>query len=433
MRRTGRSTSRTVLALLLGVVALAAAATGCTEEGLTGVEGEEPPGQAADAVSVSVPVDQLPLWRDTTYTGFATVGDSPFILVADQPPLRARPLFRIGNVPDSVGGQVVDSTGDMYLQVVADTARSQFSGDSATLELYALSRDFSSDRATWELASEGSPWDSAGGDLSSRLADLRFRRGTEADTAAPETLRMTFHGDPDSLISAWSESGRVPPLALLLRGEGNRMVIRNMAIELDAKNADMDSLEQIRAGMSTSTFIHDPDLPSVGQKLRAGGLPSSRFYFVFRPPDSIESVPIRGAQVNRAELVFHPVSEANSPFRPPVLLSALPTRLLADPFELGARTPIGDPIGAQNTRSGVVALDPDSLSAGRPLRIRVTDLIQSFADAPGDSIDQFEVGLRPVPDGQDLGFWDFGSAEAAEGMRPELRILITPSTDFVLP
>lgn len=412
---------------------MAAAAAGCTEEGLTGVEGEEPPGQAADAVSVSLSVDQLPVWRDTTYTGFATIDDSPFLLAADQPPLQSRSLIEIGNVPDSIDGQAVDSTGSMYLRVVADTGRSAFSGDSATLQLYSLSRNFRADEATWEQASEGTPWDSAGGDLADRLAELRFRFGAEADSLASDTLRMPFGGDPDSLITAWADAGRVPPLALLMRGDGNRMVVRQVAIELEAKNADMDSLERETALSSASTFIHDPDLPPAGRDLRAGGLPSSRFYFAFRPPDTVDGVPIRGAQVNRAELVFHPVADPGSAFRPPVVLSVLPTRLLADPFVYGARTPIGDPIGGRSVQSALVALDPDSLSAGRPLTIRVTDLIQSWASAPADSIDEFQMGMRPLPDGQDLGFWDFGSVEAAEGMRPELRILITPPTDFRLP
>lgn len=430
MRGSGRA-GGTVPALLLGAVVLATA-VGCTEEGLTGVEGEEPPGQAADAVSVSLAADELPVWRDTTYTGYATIDDVPFLLAADQPPLQSRALFRIGNVPDSIGGQPIDSIGAMNLRVVADTARSAFSGDSATLELYSLSRSFRADEATWEQASEGTPWDSAGGDLANRLADVRFRYGAGQDTLASDTLRLPFHGESDSLIAAWADSGSVPPLAVLVRGDGNRMVIRQVAIELQARNADMDSLERQVASSSASTFIHDPDLPPVGQQLRAGGLPSSRFYIVFRPPDSIEGVPIRGARVNRAELVFHPTDSA-SPFRPPVIVSALPSRLLADPFVYGARTPIGDPLGGRSVQANILALDPDSLSAGQPLTIRVTDLIQSFARAPADSIEEFEVGLRPVPDGQDLGFWDFGSVEAAEGMKPELRILITPPTDFTLP
>lgn len=428
MRRSGRSPLAVPVLLLLGAVAVAAV-LGCTEEGLTGVDGQEPPGQAADAVSVSLTADQLPLWRDTTYTGFATIDDSPFLLAADQPPLQGRSLFKIGDVPDSIGGQVIDSIGEMNLRVVADTARSAFSGDSATLELYSLSRDFRADEATWEQASEGSPWDSAGGDLAERLADERFRFGAEADTAVSDTLRLSFRGEPDSLITAWADSGSVPPLALLMRGDGNRMVIRQVAVELRAKNADMDSLELRTTSSSASTFIHDPDLPPPGQQLRAGGLPSSRFYFVFRPPDSVGGVPIRGARVNRAEIVFHPVSDPGGAFRPPVVLSSLVTNLLADPFRFGARTPIGDAVGDRR----VTALDPDSLAAGRPLRLRVTDLLQSWANAPPDSIEEFRLGVRPVPDGQDLGFWDFGSVESGEGARPQLRILITPPTDFTLP
>lgn len=419
------------LAALLGIVALAVFA-GCTEEGLTGIDGEEPPGQAADAVSVSLPADQLPLWRDTSYTGFATLRDHPFLLAADQPPLQSRPLFTIADVPDSVGGAAVDSTGNMYLRIVPDTARSSFSGDTATLRVFSLTRDFDEDEATWEQAADGTPWDSAGGDLGQELASLGFRGGA-ADTASSDTLRVPFAGDPDSLIAAWQESGGVPPMALLLDGEGNRMTIRQVALELEAKNADMDSLDREVATTSSSTFIHDPALPEVGRELRVGGLPSSRFYLTFLPPDSIQGVPIRGAQVNRAELVFHPVSDPDSPFRPPVVLTALPSQLLADPFLYGARTPIGPPIGSTRTSAAAVALDPDSLSAGRPLSIRVTSLVQTWARTPADSIDGFRVGVRPLPDGQDLGFWDFGSAEAADGMKPELRILITPPTDFTLP
>lgn len=430
MRRlTSRGSS---VAALLGIVALAVVA-GCTEEGLTGVEGREPPGQAADAVSATLPVDRLPLWQDTTYSGFASIQDLPFLLAADQPPLQSRPLFTFADVPDSTGGGAVDSTGNMYLRVVADTARSVLTGDSATLQAFSLSRDFRADQATWEQASDGTPWDSAGGDLDRELANLRFQAGVTPDTVPSDTLRMPFLGDPDSLIAAWRDAGGVPPMALRLRGEGNRMVIRQVAIELEAKNADMDSLQREVRGTATSIFIHDPDLPPTGPELRAGGLPSSRFYFVFRPPDSIQGVPIRGAQVNRAELVFHPVSDPDSPFRPPVVLTAVPTELLADPFLYGARTPIGNPVGDSRPSVAAVALDPDSLGAGRPLTMEVTGLVQSWASAPPDSIDEFRVGVRPFPDGQDLGFWEFGSAEAAEGMKPELRILITPPTDFTLP
>lgn len=419
---------RRVVPLAVAAAALAALA-GCSEEGLTGVEGEEPPGQAADAVSVTLTADELPLWRDTSFVGFATDRDVPFVVAADQPPLESRALFTVADVPDSVAGQAVDSTGDMFLRVVADTVRSTFSGDSATLELFSLGRDFVEDEVTWERASEGTPWDSAGGDLESRMGDHGFRFDADADSLSSDTIRMPFSGDPDSLVAAWQEEGGVPPMALLVRGEGNRMVIRDLTLELQGRSADMDSLQRIEAVASASAFIHDPDLPDVGRHLRAGGLPSSRFYFAFRPPDSVEGVPIRGAQVNRAELVFHPVSDPGGAFRPPVVLSSLATDLLADPFRFGARTPIGDAVGGGQ----VTALDPDSLSAGRPLRVRVTDLLQTWANAPADSIDEFRLGVRPVPDGQDLGFWDFGSVEAEAGARPELRILITPPTDFTLP
>lgn len=416
-------------AALVGLLALVLAAGACTEEGLTGLDGVEPPGQAAETRSVTIPVDQLPLWRDTTYSGFATIQDIPFQVVADQPPLQGRGLYRISEVPDSIGGQAIDSIGEMVVSVTVDTARSDFSADSATLELFSLARDFTADEADWERASRGEPWATPGGDLETELAATRFRLGAEADSLASDTLSLAFRGSPDSLLTAWGEEGRVPPLALRVRGEGSRLVVRRLAIRLSAKNADMDSLEAIEAEADTATFIHDPELPDAGRNLRIGGLPASRFYFVFRPPDTVEGVPLRGARVNRAELVFHPVSESGSPFRPAVVLSTLATELLADPFRFGPRTPIGASVGDRRVRP----LDPDSLAAGRPLEVRVSELLQTWASAPPDSIDRFRVGMRPVPDGQDLGFWEFGSVEAADGQKPVLRLLITPPTDFELP
>lgn len=410
-------------------VAVALAAAACTEEALTGVEGEDAPGQAADSRTVSLPVDQLALWRDTSFTGFATVQDVPFLVASDRPPLRSRALVSVAGVPDSIGGQPVDTVGEMVVEVVADTVRSVFSGDSATLELHSLGQIFSPEDATWQRAGVGRPWETPGGDLEEKLGDLRFRLAAESDSVTTDLLRLPFTGDPDSLLTAWSEDGAVPPLALRLRGAGNRLVIRQVRMVLQARNADMDSLQQITAPDDSSTFIYDPELPELGRELRLGGLPSGRFYFVFLPPDTVEGVALRGARVNRAELVFHSVSDTASPFRPPLRLGVAVHRLLADPFEFGPRTPIGRSVGDQRT----LPLDPDELGSGEPLRIGVTNLIQSWADAPPDSIEEFRIGVRPTPDGQDLGFWDFGSREAEEGARPELRMVVTPPTDFSLP
>lgn len=411
------------------LAALLAVLPACTEEALTGVEGEDPPGQAADSRTLTVPVNELALWRDTTYSGFATAQDVPFIIAADESSFQSRALMTIRGVPDSIGGQPVDSVGEMFFQVVADTVRSVFSRDSATLELHSLGQVFSPEDATWERAAEGRPWGSPGGDLEEKLADLRFRLRADGDSLESDELRVPFGDDADSLLAAWSEAGTVPPLALRVRGEGNRIVIRQVRMAVRARNADMDSLELITAVDDSSTFIHDPPLPEPGRELRVGGLPSSRFYFAFLPPDTVDEVPIRGSRVNRAELLFHPVSDTLSPFRPILTLGAGANRLLADPFELGPRTPIGASVGDRQT----FPLNPDSLAAGRPIRLRITGLIQTWADSPPDSIDQFWVGVRPTPDAQDLGFWEFGSVAAPEDVRPELRLVITPPTDFSLP
>lgn len=402
---------------------------GCTEEALTGTDPESAPGQAAPTVELTVPVAELPVWADTTVRGFSLPVDAEFLLAADDS-LRSRVLLRFADVPDSLGtgddAQPLDSIAGAAVRISVDSARSSLSGDSALLELYELRRGFDDEEATWRRASRGEPWDSAGGDLGALLGTGRFALGAD-------TVRMPLIRPADSLVAAWQELGAPPPMALLLRGPG-RVFLDRPRLQVRGVPAEEDSAETLVEGPEARTFIFDPPQGSPGRDLRVGGLPASRVYFSFLPPDTVEGFPLRaGAQINRAELIFRPLGVPPGAHRLRDPFSLVPIRLLADPFRLGARTPVGAALEGPRGRRQTLLQRPEALAAGEPLRVNLTSLLTAWADAPPDSISVFHLGLRAQSERTLFGYWEFGSAESAGDVRPVLRLLVTPPTDFSLP
>lgn len=148
----------------------------------------------------------------------------------------------------------------------------------------------------------------------------------------------------------------------------------------------------------------------------------------FVPPDSADGLPLRGATINRAELVFRPAPSPALPFALDRQVRTDAMELVADPFELGPKTPIG---GSLATDLGT-SLDPDSLAAGRPLRIAFTSQMRRWSAAP-DSFGVFRLGVRLRPDDQTLSFWEFGSAESPPELQPFVRLVVTPPSGFDLP
>jgi len=144
----------------------------------------------------------------------------------------------------------------------------------------------------------------------------------------------------------------------------------------------------------------------------------------FTPPVTLDGVSLSGATINHAELILHPLPAPPDPFAAEAPLAVRQITLLADPFKFGAKTPIGSADGA------LMALDPDTLATGAPLRLDVTLLI---GRAVRDSFPNIRIGLRADPDAQTLGFWEFGSIEAVAALRPQLRIVFTPPAGFGIP
>lgn len=421
--------------LAIGVLAAAAAGLGCTEDPLTGPgpEGQE----GAETVEITVPADQFPVWRDTTYTGFALPLDADFLVAADPAEaddLNARALLKYRAIPDSVEIDSVDVAIDSFtsveIRLELDTARSRIPDPGFRLRLFGLARPFTATEASWEEAADGEAWASPGGDLDGEIGSLDLQGAS--DSALAGTLVLPIQSPADSLLTNWRDEAGGNGAALLVEGPGARLTFTRADLRFEVLPEGRDSTEevtlQVFLGNDPSTFIHDPPQPPVGAALRLGGLPAGRAYLTFVPPDSVQGLRLRDATINRAELVFRPLPPPAEPFALDRQVSTDAMELIADPFELGAKTPIGPSL---STRTGT-SLQPDSLAAGRPLRVSFDSLMTRWAAAP-DSFGAFRLGLRLQPDDQSLEFWEFGSAESPPALRPFVRLVVTPPSGFELP
>ena len=259
-----------------------------------------------------------------------------------------------------------------------------------------------------------------GGDLGAELSSAEM-------TEVSDTLIFEFQVPVDSLLKSWQDQDGDPGFALVLEGPGSKIVLRALTLRIEAVLEGREVPIEQELVSNVRTFITDPELPTEGLALRVAGLPASRFYVTFEPPDSLGGIPLLGSVVNHAELVFHPLPPPGEPYVMERNISVRPVTLIADPFEFGAKTPIG------STPAAFTVLEPDSLAVGNPFRVDVTVLVQGALFVEGDSIGQVRVGLRAEPDGQTVGFWEFGSVETVTGLRPQLFIILTPPPTFGVP
>lgn len=423
-----------VPALAVGALLLGA----CTERPITGNDPSSAPGQGAATVEVTLPAGSIGSWRDTTFTGFARPDGAIFDLVAHQDSFRSRSLGRVTDIGDSLdlNGErwAVESFNSARLEIVPDTLDLSIPAGGATLEVRALGRSYDPSSATWQDASASQPWDSAGGDLGPVLASATLHWPPQ-DTTASDTLTVPFAASTvDSVFQAWRGSGGKPGVALLLTDGPARIRIDALFVTANAHIVRPDTSRNVDLAyrLSGRTFIYDPPLPDPGTRLRVGGIPASRAYMEFTPPDSADGHRLRGAQISRAELVFRPLPAPAQGHRLELSAAGELTGLGADFFDLGAKTPVSIVPGtSSNPGFGMI---PDSLAAGRPLVLDVSSAIRQWAATPPDSsVAPIRVGLRLNPDGQVLGYWEFGSAESAVDLQPVLRLLVTPKVDFEVP
>lgn len=416
-----RTPIRSISVRVVAVAALIAGGTltACTEDPLA-LDSDSAPGATSETLDFTLTVTDLPSWRDTTYIGFALPTEAVFQLVSNSSRLTARALGRV-NVPDTITTFAdtlpVDTFDSLSVRIQIDTLRSEFSALPVTLKMIELTRSFDSDVVTWTQAGPGTSWTTPGGDLGVELGSVEI-------VAITDSLVMTPDVSADSLLKAWQDSDGEHGFVLVVEGPETTIHIQQVLFRYRALLEGRTQPVTQEQVWRPRTFITDPVQPPPGIALRIGGLPASRFYLDFDVPAEIDGVPLAGATINHAELVFEPLPPPADPFALERSLATRPMTLLADPFVFGEKTPVG------SAPLSFTTLDPDSLAAGRAVRLDVTLLV---LDAVRDGDPRIRLGFRGEPDAQALGYWEFGSIEAPFALRPRLRIVLTRPAIFEIP
>jgi len=408
--------------LLLAPVFLAVGS--CTEDSLIGVDPDSPPGQSSETIELSVDVGDLPVWMDTTFVGFAVPSNSGIRLVASGPTLKSRLMGRFATIPDSIffdtARVAIERMESARLRILVDSLSGSVLPDSGTeLRFHSLTRGFDERDVTWGDAREGEPWTTPGGDLGDLLGSIRI-------DSLQDTIFMPLSVDTDSLLSAWRATDGESGYVLSTLVDGTSITLSSLALVFDVLPEGQDTLIEAVRAPDPSTFIFDPETPPPAGKLRLGGLPSARMYLRFELPETLDGIPLRGSRINRAALVFRSLGTPPAPFATTDTLFATVFNLLANPFELGPKTPIGANFG------NFIELNPDQLGSGGEQVFNITALIQAWAAAPPDSLPELRMGVRALPEGDNITFWEFGEGTDPVNS-PRLELLITPPTGFGVP
>jgi hypothetical protein len=405
-------------------------ATACTERAVLEVDSETAPGQATPTTEIEIPVQGMISWRDTTYSGYVVPSTSPYRVLNDSGDLTSRLLARFETIPDSIDvgtiQQPIESYANGRFRLLVDTASSVIPETGLELEVLALTRGYEERVATWSLAAEDEPWTDLGGDLGERLGALRI--DTPFDSTSSDTLFVPFEVSTDSLLASWASTDGQPGLAIRALGPGASLDVRTLAVTFEVKPVGQDSLISSARSPAGFTLIFDPETPPPGGESRIGGLPSSRIYLDFELPETWEGLQIKGSTINAASLIFRPLAPPPTPFRLENPVEVISYQLLADPFEVGPKTPIGGVLGPPDL------LDPEELTEDdSELQLSITPLVLIWSFAPEDSLRVLRIGVQASPEGRDLGFWEFGTAEDVTSLRPSVRMLVTPRIPFRLP
>jgi hypothetical protein len=411
-------------------VGLCTLSTACTERAVLEVESDRAPGQATPTTEIEIPVEGMVSWRDTTYSGYVVPSTSPYRLLHDTGDLTSRLLARFETIPDSIDvatiQQPIESYANGRFRLIVDTANSLIPEAGVELEVFALTRAYQERVASWSLAAAEEPWSEPGGDLGERLGALRI--DSPFDSTSSDTLIVPFEVETDSVLSNWASSDGEPGVAIRAIGSGASVNVRTLAVTFDVKPVGQDSLIPAARSPAGFTVIFDPQTPPQAGDSRLGGLPSSRIYLDFELPEVWEGLQLKGSTINAASLIFRPLAPPPIPFRLEDPVEVVSYQLLADPFEVGPKTPIGGVLGPPDL------IDPEDLTEGdSELQLSITPLVLIWSFAPEDSLRVLRIGVQASPEGRDLGYWNFGSAEDVPSRRPSVRMLVTPRVPFRLP
>lgn len=415
-----------LLSLATAVLLSAALSAACTEDLLSGVDPDSAPGGGSATIEIELGSAELSTWLDTTFVGYALPSAAGILLASSGSDLESRILGRFVTLPDSVvandGRREVEEFASASFRLIVDSAATTLPDSGALLSAYALQQGFVGREATWTEAAEGTPWATPGGDLGELLGTVRI----DSVVTSRDTLFLTVDVSADSLLRAWREAGGEPGFAVVTETDGASVTLASVALRAEAKPVGADTLIEVIRAPSPVTFIFDPETPPPTSALRLGGLPAARAYLRFVLPESVGGQKLRGARINRATLVLTSTGPPPAPFATGDTLFASVFTLLSDPFESGPKTPVGATFG------NFVEIVPEDQVDGAQQDINVTLLLQAWAAADPTESPDLRLGIRALPEGAGLGFWEFGSVEDVS-RAPRLRIVLTPDTQFDLP
>ena len=306
------------------------------------------------------------------------------------------------------------------LRLVVDTTAGSVLPDSGTeIRVHALSRAFEGREATWTEARAGEPWTVPGGDLGELLGAIQI-------DSLQDTVVVPLTADVDSLLSEWRASEGGLGYVLSASADGTMLTFASQVLLFDVLAETQDTTIEVLRGPQTQTFIFEPSAPDPAGALRLGGLPAARVYVRFELPDSLDGVPLRGARINRASVFLRSTGSQPPPFATTDTTFANIFKLLADPFDQGPKTPIGSNLGT------LLQLDPVVLESGGEQELNITALVREWASASADSVPDLSFGIRALPEGVAIGFWEFGQL-GDPGLEPRIELLVTPPTEFDVP
>ena len=417
MRRARAVLPGSIISVAAVVVGITLAA--CVEDPLA-LDAGSAPGASAQTRDVSILASDLAVWRDTTLSGFALRDEAAFQLISNRPGRTARTLGLV-NVPDTISTfsdtLPVDTFSGVSLRLSIDTLRSSFDAFPVTVRMIELTRPFRPDSVSWLQAGPQEPWTTPGGDLGAEIA-------TGELPGLADSIVLAISVSEDSLMKAWQDSDGQNGFAFVLQGPEASIDLRQVVVRYDALLEGRESPVARTQLLDVRTFINDPPPPPVGTELRVGGLPTARFYLDFEIPSAIDGIPLDETVISHAELKFTPLPPPETPYTLERNVAARQVKLLQDPFVYYEKTPIG------TSPLTFTALIPDSLAAGRPVRLDVTPLV---VGAIRDADPRIRLGFRAEPDAQALGFWEFGSVESTPALQPTFRVVFTPRPTFEVP
>ncbi len=430
---SGHSAFTLLIALALGLAA-------CAREEILSVDAEEAPGESAPTVEVLLGPADLLDWNDTVFAGFVGPSNASFLLVEEgSATLTSRGLLRFESIQDSVsiGGEVSTALRFDSARVVfgVDSLRTALSGGGTTLQLRGVEQAWDGRSADWEFAVDTAgtsvPWSAGpGGSLGDVLSEVTL-------TELVDTVEFELGAASDSLIRLWADTAQVNTGVALVVADTGRVALSLPQLHYNlVPESQPDTAVQLIAFATAGTYLFDG--PGVGISagvLRLGGIDGWRSYVELLLPDSATPSGsgsrqfLRGATVNKAELVLASLPPPSTPLAAEQAFFISAFEVAGDFLSFGPKTPVGSLIV-----TSLKNIDPDSLASGTAFAIDLTQELQEWAAVPADSAaPPIRIAIRAVNEGANFGFWEFGAADGELAFRPTLRVIFTRPTDFVLP